>query len=92
MNKNKIELKTLPRLHFSEAAGKKIKRIGVDEFGNTCRVVLEDDSLLFVQSQADKNLLLGHGLSCHVIPVDDDGSALSMGSSSHLDWFSSANA
>lgn len=52
---------------LAPAINRTIKKIGIDKYHNTCRLILDDDTVLFVQSVKDENLFLKHGVVASIV-------------------------
>lgn len=84
--KSEKVLGALPLKDKTACLGKTVVKIGVCPNHNTCRVVFDDGSMLWVQSVADDQLLLKHGLFAKTIPSGEEAEEL--GSSPHVEWSS----
>lgn len=82
--KNNIPNNALPFEDYSRCLGKTIIKIGICPHHNTCRIVFDDGSLLWVQSLSDEQLLLKHGLFAKFLPQGQE--AQELGNSSHIKW------
>lgn len=68
---------------LAPAIGRTIKKIGLDEYHNTCRLVLDDDNVIFVQSVAGKEYFLKHGV---VADVKSGSMAYGLANATTMTW------
>ncbi|MBC2603751.1 hypothetical protein [Puniceicoccus vermicola] len=70
--------------HYKYAVGKTIKKIGIDPHKYSLRIILDDDTMLWVTVGTGDEFLLGAGVHANVRPKN------SFGDMDHVEWFDSS--